>query len=527
MPHNRLDEGRSNEQQLRDLYDADEIERFLSLFSAHVSEVSVLGEDPPLSEEDVQKESSLTISHFIAARYITPLLPNTNSPPPLFTLGRLRLTTERFYLSTWPAYAPFFTSLVALARWDDRRNSSIYCLMYWTLWHYNLLLPSLVLRILYSLLRRKIFPYPTLTELIARREEIDRSNEFGREVTARFSATSSLGIRELWRLFKVFNKPKKAKAKPLVDSNVDGDFHESLLDQEAATVLDSDKLKESSQENDVKRVLVKVFADLAELHERVKNIFIWRRPASSRSYAIILFIVFLVALLVPARYIAKLVYLVCGILYWHVTPVITALPPHERARLPPAFADAPTDAEYAMELISRRVAAGLDVRPSRSRTLDSATMDEESNSIASEAQRSGKSDVDWKKWAERAASGRSWMDDGKRVLNGAPSRPSSTAAVETHTFPAQHTSAPGLITLTKDRLFFTSLVSSSTKLEFPLSNLRSVTRKKKHGLFNSLAITWITDEGTMQQEKFMWVGARDELFARLIGTVDGKRLITG
>nr|GAT44180.1 predicted protein [Mycena chlorophos] len=528
QPH---DDDLPSEQQLRDLYDTDEIDRFLSLFSAHVSEVHIQDDHAPCDDEEEPHYQPSTLSEHIAARYILPRLPKNGRPAPLFTLGRLRLNTERLYLSTWPVYAPFLSSLSALARWEDQRRSLIFCSMYWVLWYYNLLLPSLVLRVLYSLLRRKLWSYPTLAELNAHREQIDRSNEFGRELTARFSATSSLGIRELWRLFRVFNKPKKTKAKKLAGAG----SQESLLSQEATTVFDSDKVADTSEENDVKRLVLKVMAEIADLHERVKNIFIWRRPASSRVYAIVVFIVFLVTLLVPTKYLAKLVYFVLGFLYWHVIPVIAALPPSERAKLPPAFSDAPSDAEYAMELISRRVAAGLDVRPSRSRNVtkgkekerDQDTISVTDSVVSDSPTEVRERDANWKKWAGRAQQGKNLVEDGRRMLSGSPSRSRSSlvSAVETHTFPAQHTSAPGLITLTADKLYFSSLVSKFT-LEIPLSSLRGVKKSKKHGLFNSLLITWAeTESGAVRQEKFLWVGARDELFARLVGTADGKRLI--
>ncbi|KAF7306916.1 hypothetical protein MIND_00484100 [Mycena indigotica] len=496
-----------SEQKLRELYDADEINRFLSFFSAHVSEVQVQDQEPSPTYQRHLDESSC-ISNIIATRYVIPRLPSTSPTPPLFTFGRLRLTTERLYLS-FSAYQPFFASLLALARWDNRQTSAVFCTMYWALWYHNLLLPSIILRILWSLLRRRLLSYPTLSELNAHHEEIKRSSEFGREFAARFSATSSFGAREIWRLFRVFNKPKAKTA------------HTSI-DEPPATVLDSESLEETDRENDMKQACLKTMADIADLHERVKNIFIWRQPTSSMFYGITLFVLFLLTLLVPAEYLAKLLYLVGGILYWHIVPVIAALPSQERSKLPPPFADAPTDADYAMELISRRVAAGLDVSPGP--PVDDA--DKAHSTSSSDGRRSESArNVNWKKWAEIAAQGRNLVNERRRVTHALPSR-SSAGAAPTHTFPAQHTSAPGLITLTVDRLYFTSLVSSNAALEIPLVSLRAVKKRRRHGLFDSLSLTWVDTVGVTHVEEFMWMGARDELFARLVGGVEGKRLIT-
>jgi len=46
----------------------------------------------------------------------------------------------------------------------------------------------------------------------------------------------------------------------------------------------------------------------------------------------VVFLLFLVTLLLPAKYIAKLMYAVGGIFFWHIAPVIAAMPAADRAR---------------------------------------------------------------------------------------------------------------------------------------------------------------------------------------------------
>ncbi|KAJ7706195.1 hypothetical protein B0H17DRAFT_1036123 [Mycena rosella] len=564
------DERDMSEQQLRDLYDSEEIDRFLSLFSAYVTEVQVrndgslrtrVGGDSsmgastsslPQSENaewmpvDLSRPSSpsslsppevRSISEEIALRYLLPVLPADSPPVPLFTLGRFRLTTQRLYLAVQPVYGPFFASLANLATWKEKKKSAIYCAIFWLLWYQNLLLPALFLRIIYSFARRKLFSYPTLAQLRAHRQEIDRANEFGNEMSTRFSASSSLGMKELWRLFKVFNKSKKAKVKKLAgDKNREPAPQEPPADpeteEEINTVLDSEDSKETAQERDFKRQLLQALAEVADLHERIKNIFIWRRPAASKIYGMVLIFLLSLTLFLPAKYLAKLVYFIGGLLFWHVTPVIAALPPRDRARLPPAFADVPTDAEYAMELISQRVAAGLDVRPTR-RTRHADKKERagdvvETDAVRQTAQKQDK-DVDWKKLGERTAVGMTWVEEGKRIFTAGQwpqnMNRAAPADVVTHTFPAQHTSAPGLITLTTQTLFFTPLMASNAKVEIPLSSLRGV--KKKSGIFSALTISWVDGESKDRDDKFVWVGGRDELFARLVGATSagGKQWI--
>lgn len=94
--------------------------------------------------------------------------------------------------------------------------------------------------------------------------------------------------------------------------------------------------------------------------------------------------------------------------------------------MPPAFADAPTDADYAMELISQRVAAGLDVKPPRPRRSNKkknpAAAANDPDPIKREDTHSQPDardkSVDWKKWGERAAIGKAWAEDGKRLMTG-------------------------------------------------------------------------------------------------------------
>lgn len=117
------------------------------------------------------------------------------------------------------------------------------------------------------------------------------------------------------------------------------------------------------------------------------SIFLWRRPESSWTYGMALGVIFLITATLPAQVLAKLVYLLIGFAFWFVTPVIAALTPEERSRyvqrssffvrvqphgyppyqnsLPPAFNDAPTDADYAIDIIAMRTARGERVVPAK------------------------------------------------------------------------------------------------------------------------------------------------------------------
>ncbi|KAG7099201.1 hypothetical protein E1B28_001068 [Marasmius oreades] len=553
-----LDIGLS-ESQLREEYDNEEIERFLSLFAANVTEVHIpLPRGTWSSTPDVNSEmkgASRSFSEELAARYLLPYLPPSPPHPPPFTLGRLRLATQRLHLSTIPVYIPFLHRLFKLAIWEEKQTSGFYCLIYWVLWYYDLLLPTLILRILYNLVRRRIFPYPTATELRERQIEIERAKELGDEVSARLTSSSS-DISEMWRLFrlitksvksdvrnheKVKDKYKNGKEKGKGKGKETASSDRSDVEIDISTVLDNPM--ENQQERDLKRSILQCASSIADFHERIHNLFIWRRTKASFHYGVLMVICFFLTLLLPTRYISKLVYLVAGILFWHIVPVIAALPYEDRARLPPPLADVPTDADYAMELISQRINTGLDVKPQHKRHKKESKVNDTKITSRSLSGPVGASNTDksinWKKWGERAAIGKAWAVDNKLIGGNkewpqtsnapqAPLVPSAATAVgqllspvESHAFPCQHSNGPGLITLSPAIFYFTPLMAPHPTVAFPLTYLKVV---KKSGLFKGLTLKWTdTQDGENEHEEiFKWVGGRDELFARLVGSDVGK-----
>jgi hypothetical protein len=72
-----------------------------------------------------------------------------------------------------------------------------------------------------------------------------------------------------------------------------------------------------------------------------------------------------------------------------------------------------------MDLISQRVASGQDIKPSafkKPKTPNPQTgQTGDSVSIKSQTEQNP---IDWKKWGDRAALGKAWADDGKRLFTG-------------------------------------------------------------------------------------------------------------
>ncbi|KAL6309947.1 hypothetical protein BKA93DRAFT_722328 [Sparassis latifolia] len=570
-----------SETQLRQLYDDEEIDRFLHIFAAYVREVTAsdipathvgkngqcefdesvdewapLDQDAPSPPPSLPRypPSDISLSERIALNYIVPLLPAVRPPPPKFTVQRLKLTVQRIYLATKPAYGPFLRRLITLATWEDRTTSLMCCSAYWFLWYLNLLLPSLILRILYSLFRRKALPYPTLAELRRHWHEVELAKEFSVAVTVRLAAAPTHDVQDVWNLFQLYvhtRKSKKAAKSDVKASDSQPDDVGSVAEGVEVTPEEHtgpDDTQVDPDEPDAKAIALNAINEISDLHERVKNTFLWRRPSSSVKYGIALFFVFLLTLL-PAKYLAKLSGFVCGVAFWHVVPILVAIPSSDRARIPVPFSDVPTDADYAMDLISQRVARGLDVKPKR-RESGRNSPDRASISTAGETEDGERSvnssgvhtSVNWRKWGDRVVTTKERTSDLKRLFQGGqwkrpenwmalnPLSPqvalqngSTESRLQAYTFPAQYAKATGLITLTPTTLIFTSLLSNTARLSISTADILGV---KKSGAMRGLNVRWMEvhddGQGEEREAKFLWVGGRNELFARLIG-LGGRR----
>lgn len=233
--------------------------------------------------------------------YFLPLLPPPRPPPPEFSLGRLRQTAQRLYVSVEPLYSLFAVPLLRLATWQNPRKSFIYCAvsirallhrlklliqdicycqLYWILWYHGLLLSALLLRVLYSLVRRKLHPYPSLDELRAHRTRIDRSHTFGAMLSARLAATPSLGVEDMWHLFKDYKHTRKLKkaAKEAAAKGDDGKADDAASMHSIAAEKPEEKPEdplEDIKDEDLKRLGLFVLCEVADLLERIKK---WGRP---------------------------------------------------------------------------------------------------------------------------------------------------------------------------------------------------------------------------------------------------------
>ncbi|KAI0094874.1 hypothetical protein BDY19DRAFT_915067 [Irpex rosettiformis] len=559
------------ELQLRQLYDEEEVDHFLKLFSDYIREVTVpqsqpcSGEASPIcasSTVDLDAESGDENSTWVSqqegktansptiptnlsptqglaewiAYCIMPYLPPVAPPSPPLTIRSVRLLIHRVLVVIFHTYMPLLSRAMRLASWNDPKTSTKYCILYWFLWYHDLLITSLIARLLYSLVRRKYLPYPSLDELRQRRREQDRADDLTERLITRLAASPAEHVKDFWNTFKEYRSSKKS------DSRSTSPVPEIIIG-DVSTEKGVEDLSEDGMLISDHRLYSHIFDfvnKLADLHERIRNLFLWRRPQVSSVFAFLLLGMFFVSLL-PVKYVFKFVTFVLGLAFWHVIPILVALP----RRLPTPLASVPTDAEYAMDLISQRVAQGLPVQPkarkhgkysfstngTRSRDLNGSKSFVETDGNDSDP------DVDWQKWKGRLEDAKTWhgglmasFKDGtwkdpdswrQKTKFGSDGQ---TDKVETHTYPAQ-CKVPGLITLTDTHLFFAPLTSLLTTVTIDLKKLTGV---KRSSLTKGLKVRWTNtqEDGKTaeQEERFLCVIGRDDLFARLVGSQSGRWL---
>ena len=257
----------------------------------------------------------------------------------------------------------------------------------------------------------------------------------------------SFDVRDLWKLYRhvkpikrnEMHKAKSASNIPDVNQGIEPSDEDGkhLLDVKS-DILHTLNLIADFHERIIKSaqlIIVRSYADCSP-----NSLFIWRDTISSRSCCGVIFFLFLLSYFMPVQYLSKLLYFFFGLVFWHVVPIIQALPPADRARfvanfqilsrvltstrLPVPLASVPTDAEFAMQLISKRVADGNELRPAPTsrRSFERSergmhvgtSNDVQHTDIGNRIQADNR--IDWTKWGSRIATGKTWIHRKKQLV---------------------------------------------------------------------------------------------------------------
>jgi hypothetical protein len=122
-----------------------------------------------------------------------------------------------------------------------------------------------MLRILWSLIRRRLYPYPTLAQLRERRKEIAKAEEFGEGLSSRLTKTSKFGVRDAWKIFQDFRSTSGMNLGP---------EHPEVLSAEDSVfeIPTVEALLEDTPSEQTLLMLVLVMLNaVADLHERVRK----------------------------------------------------------------------------------------------------------------------------------------------------------------------------------------------------------------------------------------------------------------
>ncbi|KAG8969953.1 hypothetical protein FRC03_012406 [Tulasnella sp. 419] len=582
-----------------------------------------------------EKAAEFVVRHLPDSRAIDARMRRGKGRPTKFTISRMRSTAQRTYLATYPVYVPLLLRLWDIARWIDWWKSARLCAIYWTLWYYNLLLPALLTYFTFQLIRHRLVPYPTLEQLQRRRLAAQQAEQFSdaladsessahggkriwksaegvgmglaQSMAAACSSDNGLGLWTMWKIATgniSSGKParkEKGKERATVAGLADHNPGLKSEEDEEDEVLTRRQAKDAA---DWRRIPLIIGDEWADIHERVKNIVLWRRPDASKKYTLILAMLTLVVTFLPAQYLAKAVYGGLGALFWFVIPVLCAMSRKQRQRIPPPFYDVPTDAEYAMEIIGMRLAQGKSVVPAkqkgfyRGRNKSKASISTIASKLKHSASQvsinspvglSPKASPDSPAMMSSTLSPTTIIDSPGEITNSpaetikrvelSHQRAGSDSSQErkkskfhrlvdgvqemaqkadqrirdlpsqNQVFTAHYKHLPGIITLNTDDLQFTPLLSNRERIKIELDSIRGV---KKAGRFKGLTIRYMAlvparrnekgeleaiigappvdygetrDEGserlvasTELEVKFNWVGGRDELFARIVGS---------
>ncbi|CAE6420894.1 unnamed protein product [Rhizoctonia solani] len=571
---------------LRRMYDAEEVERYLRLFATRVNEVAMDPEHPeaslPMHEEDgewvsVSDSAAWSCGHnlgplpphlanpqtpfqYIAALiypYVIQSRPQYSDAKRKFKLNRAASAAQRLYLAAYPAYVPTLVYLGHLSTWRDPRNSAFWCALFWIAWAGGFLSQIVVGRLLYVLYTGG---HVTREEIRRRRVAAKEAEKLGKAIEGGIPGVGVTGELGVWQVTKLVTgigkkKGKKAKAAAVEirnDAIGQGNGSEGNPDDQAEEV------------EDWKLMLVDLADELADLHERIKNIFLHRRPELTRFYIILLTLLFIGTFIIQDT--SRIVTMVLGFWFWFIPPVVKQLP-----KLPSPFACAPTDAEVAMELISKRVERGervvperisrrkkksvvepgklqvpssgmssrsmtdltdgsLIMSPSTASLVDGTSSDDEADGgvVVPTSFPSVPHEDRVRKGAVRAWN---WLGKTKQLIDqtrGVESKTIRAHASPEQSFPAQHRSRPGMLMISSTELSFSPLFASGSSpqsgtpqdtrtVKVDIDQLRGVKKLSPGGL----SLRYVKGSEIVE-EKFLFVVGRDEAFATLVGWGGGR-----
>lgn len=222
--------------------------------------------------------------------------------------GLIRSHLERLY-----TIAPFWENLAfrlrRLYRWEDPKTTAAAAMIYFVLWYTNMIPTAFILTIMFYIMRFKYFPPSEsyLHEKVMMRMARGKAANTLSEKLRRRSRLDILNIYKRWIV--TFGAPT----------------------QEAMGLV-------------------------ADFHEKVKNLILWRNSAATRRTLILFGVLNLFVTFAPSQYVSKAIFFFLGITFFCLLPLQSYFPSHRKALSPLWWATfgAPTDAQFAVQLLRKR-----------------------------------------------------------------------------------------------------------------------------------------------------------------------------
>lgn len=222
--------------------------------------------------------------------------------------GLIRSHLERLY-----TIAPFWEQLAhrtrRLYRWEDPKTTAAAAMIYFVLWYTNMIPTAFILTIMFYIMRFKYFP-PSESYLHEKVKMRMARGQAANTLSEKLRRRSRLDILNIYKRWIVtFGAPT----------------------QEAMGLV-------------------------ADFHEKIKNLILWRNPAATRRTLILFGVLNLFVTFAPSQYISKAIFFFIGITFFCLLPLQSYFPSHRKALSPLWWATfgAPTDAQFAVQLLRKR-----------------------------------------------------------------------------------------------------------------------------------------------------------------------------
>ncbi|MBW0468354.1 hypothetical protein O181_008069 [Austropuccinia psidii MF-1] len=338
-----------------------EVDEFLRRSSKYLQKVSIR----PSSHQDLKSHPGLPdLSQFqtaegscdwinfsysylaVVLEKLCPFSLKYRYAPTQTSLAQIRAHAERAYLQTTPDLwlGSLVVHLSDLYRWKDFEKTTRYCAIYFALWLFDLIPSFIVAYALYLLIKFQIRP-PSLSQL---KQELKRRQQLSHR-----ASTLGLAYPQLPDLNpEVIPSSLTTCASLLIGENpLDRSSHHfTLYPSKALYTLIRQVYAQYGH-------LIQTYSeDLADLTEKIRNLYLWRRPSACWRTTFMMIVILLYNLSISQKWVLKNFLGWLGIEFFFVFGFVEKYPQFRRALNPVwlLFYDIPTNREFALQILQER-----------------------------------------------------------------------------------------------------------------------------------------------------------------------------